>query len=693
MNWAAVRTSAILALGALLVGLIALLAWAPSAGRPHEVAVGIVAPGVTGELLVESVRGTAGELVPVEVDDLDEGLELLNRGELAAVVTVDLSRTRDTIWVSHSQDPDLATALSDRITSIEHRYGRTVRVSHAAGGSPGRHAHIDWVTSLAVGAGALLGILVATVRWLRRSPVIGLPRTLLVITPAACLAGLFLAATPALGTGHDWWFTALFLAVLTGVSAGLTLASIAASPRYGLAVALAVHLTLVAPLLNGIPQAMLPQPWHFLHPLTPPGAVRSALSVATDEWAWRSILVLAVWVVAVAVSGTIAVHRSGDWEDELPLMRSARPVLVGLAAVVAGALVLPTGPPDPPVDKVLATSTECIDPGAVRTTADLNRIARLRVSAEFGGADVGASATLQDGRTVWMFGDTVRTAESTESSDFTRNSMLVMDPECIQMVQMPDRGAVIPDRDNEVGYWPMSLTVSPAKHYDLVTVMAQRVAATGRGAWDFTSLGPAAAVYVVPRGGVPQLMAVRDIGEDTRDQSEPMWGAASTVEDGWLYLYGTASPGEYLVFGYSLRVARVRPDDVLKASAWRYWDGVQWQRDPEASAELIPASSGTSQTLSVWQASGVWYALSKRDEYLGNDLVVWTAQAPTGPFTAHPPVKELPSDLTSGSLRYMPLAHPDLLPQDGTVVVSWSNNKADPQEVLDNPLLYRNLSR
>jgi hypothetical protein len=37
----------------------------------------------------------------------------------------------------------------------------------------------------------------------------------------------------------------------------------------------------------------------------------------------------------------------------------------------------------------------------------------------------------------------------------------------------------------------------------------------------------------------------------------------------------------------------------------------------------------------------------------------------------------------------MPLAHPDLLPQDGTVVVSWSNNKADPQEVLDNPLLYR----
>ena len=34
------------------------------------------------------------------------------------------------------------------------------------------------------------------------------------------------------------------------------------------------------------------------------------------------------------------------------------------------------------------------------------------------------------------------------------------------------------------------------------------------------------------------------------------------VDDDWLYLYGTANPDRDGVFGFSLHVARVRPDDV-----------------------------------------------------------------------------------------------------------------------------------
>jgi hypothetical protein len=104
---------------------------------------------------------------------------------------------------------------------------------------------------------------------------------------------------------------------------------------------------------------------------------------------------------------------------------------------------------------------------------------------------------------------------------------------------------------------------------------------------------------------------------------------------------------------------------------------------------LVPAVGGVSQTLSVFERDGRWYAVSKRDEFLGTDLVIWSSPRPTGPFTAAPPVAQIPSDATQGRLRYMPLAHPDLLPQDGSVIVSYSQNETDVTKVGDDPFLYR----
>nr|WP_281363757.1 DUF4185 domain-containing protein [Nocardioides daedukensis] len=235
----------------------------------------------------------------------------------------------------------------------------------------------------------------------------------------------------------------------------------------------------------------------------------------------------------------------------------------------------------------------------------------------------------------------------------------------------------------------MSIGREERPGYDLVAISAQRVRTTGAGSFDFENLGPAIAVFVVPRGGTPQLVDRRDIGPDDADASDPTWGAASAVHDGWAYLYGTAHPAQDMVFGFSLSVARVRPDDILDRSRWRFWDGKSWVRSESAAQELIPARGGVSQTLSVFEQDGTWYALSKRDEFLGTDLTVWTAPSPTGPFTAHGALAQLPSDTVKGALRYMPLAHPGLLPEDGTMVVSYSQNRTDLAAVIEDPLLYR----
>lgn len=178
-----------------------------------------------------------------------------------------------------------------------------------------------------------------------------------------------------------------------------------------------------------------------------------------------------------------------------------------------------------------------------------------------------------------------------------------------------------------------------------------------------------------------------DLGPDVRAPERPLWGAAVAVEGEQVYVYGTSTPGEPYVFGYDLYVARTTVDDYLEPYSWEYFDGYGWSDDPDSAVSLIPAASGVSRVLSVFSRDGVWYAVSKRLDFLGDELVIWKAYAPTGPFVATAPVADIPTDETF--LQYMPLAHPDLLPRDGTVVVSWSVNAMDPEVLEEDPKLYR----
>lgn len=361
----------------------------------------------------------------------------------------------------------------------------------------------------------------------------------------------------------------------------------------------------------------------------------------------------------------------------------------GLLALVLLAGVLAWAPWDDDRDRPLNTTT-CRPFETPRSLQDLNDVSRGYRSQEgFRGGDVGASTTLQDGRTLYVFGDTLR-GPGYPGDRFVRNSMLVFGPGCAGLVEAPDRGALIPDRADGVGYWPMSVATVRRDGYDLVGVMAQRVRGTGGAtSQEFENLGPAVAVFRVERGATPQLQVVKDLSEDRPSRTTPTWGAAGAFHDGWIYLYGTANPEDRLVFGWSLSVARTRLATITDPDKWQYWDGRRWQGDPDQADELIGAVGGVSQTLSVFESGGTWYALSKRDDFLGKDLVVWTAPRPTGPFTARKPLASIPSADDGSLLRYMPLAHPDLLPQGGTMVVSVSQNTTRTALIDQDPSLYR----
>src|SRR5690606_6918173 len=128
-------------------------------------------------------------------------------------------------------------------------------------------------------------------------------------------------------------------------------------------------------------------------------------------------------------------------------------------------------------------------------------------------------------------------------------------------------------------------------------------------------------------------------------------------------------------------VARVHIDHLLDPAAMQYWDGYEWSESAGSAAEVIPGAGGTSQTFSVLHRDQGWYAVSKQDEFLGSYLRVWISGSPSGPFYEGPVLATLPSELEAGHLVYMVLAHPEVLPEDDSMVVSYSRNDVQIQHI------------
>lgn len=681
--------------------------------KPRDVPVLIAGPAVVAEPLAGEANALPGAPFRAGwIDDEDAARAAVRDGGAVAVLMVQLTGTEDVLLINPLGDRALNDAVVDQAREAEKARGRTIVVDHevrarAADGDGAAGVRRFVLLCALLGAGYVLVISFANgpipaslrlgvVRVAGLGAVSLAGATLLQLLPATSLTGDSLVV---IGLGAGYAFVTGLLALSFESLAGLA----------GLAAAAASYVLFAVPLVSGISPYLLPPPWPTVWEWLPTGAAEVAVahvSYLDPGGIQRPVLVLAgvavsaivLLLAARAMRGSASPDPAcadGSATTDRPPARHWRLRVLGLVApllLVLGLVVwmLPQDPVGATVVPSTASETRCINQlQPADNVADLNReIAAAQGAPEFLGADVGATVQLQDGRFLVVFGDTLRSASFT-SPRMVRNSMMLWDTDCVSVVLPPGQGALIPDRGDGVGYWPMSLAVAHQPGYDLVLVSAQRVKVTGGGSFDFANVGSALAVFVVPAAGTPQLVAFEDIGKDDADTGRPQWGAALAGAHGWLYLYGTAHPADQGIVGFSLQVARVRPLDVLEHDAWQYWDGARWQADPEQAVELIPADGGVSQTLSVFHQGGRWYALSKLGGDLSNDIAFWTAPGPTGPFTATGAVAQAPADAEAGDVTYMPLAHPELLRRKGSIVASYSRNNLDYDKVVADPSLYR----
>lgn len=662
-----------------------------SGSELHRAPLVLVGPDVATSALVDRAESLDGPPFDAEgTESTGEAHRALRAGEAVAVVEVDLAGTHDTLTLPDARSPNRNDAVTELVESFETAYGRSIRVDVPDQQGPSAVQ----AALLAVLLGFVATVLITVARGaVARTLGHGLAR----------IGGLLLLAALVSAACAPWASARTALTAGTTVLAAgvLTQAWESLFGVRGLLVAAALLFAVPLPLVVAGDSYLLAEPWASVGRWSLLGAAADGFGAGSGVAVFvRSAAVLVGTSALALVVLAVARYARGRGPDRSsPTTPAATVVRRQLVGLMAGAVALTVlvysvwaGSLEPEGQSMpsLASSTECVPSGSVDTVADLNRITRLRGSARMRGGDVGASARLQDGRQIWMFGDTLR-GRSVPGGQFVRNSMIVVAPGCLRVVVPDSGGAVIPGRSDGVGYWPMSVVVDSHRGYDLVTVTAQRVRTTDQeDVFGFESLGPSLVTYIVKPGTVPQYLSRTDLGPDRPDSNQPMWGAATARAGRWLYLYGTARPEDAAPgTGFSLRVARVAVDRMTDQSRWRYWDGAGWSRDEADAHELIGSEDGVSQTLSVFHRGGRWFAFSKRGEFLGQDLVFWTGPDPTGPFTAQPPVGQLPSDVARGTLRYLPLAHPDLLPRKGSMVVSYSENRTDADAVIADPLLYR----
>ncbi len=296
------------------------------------------------------------------------------------------------------------------------------------------------------------------------------------------------------------------------------------------------------------------------------------------------------------------------------------------------------------------------------------------------GGDQGASLRLPDGRVLWVFADSFRGAQRTDGSrapgsSFVRNSLVLSDRGCLRGVTGRGGAEVVPGTADGQWFWPQHAVLDRGRLFLSVLRVARTPSASG--AAGFRTTGTWLAELSYAPGGTPSFRGLHRTPSSGTADTAVQWGTAVASSEGWTYVYGTRRVPVPGVFGKALHVARVPAGRLTDLRAWRYWDGRAWVAGAGRAATVRDAVGGVSTSLSVWRSStGQWRAVTKKDEFLGRDVVLLRAPSPAGPWTEQV-VGSSPSGRRPGETTYTALAHPDLALRGGALLVSVSRNDDD----------------
>ena len=332
-----------------------------------------------------------------------------------------------------------------------------------------------------------------------------------------------------------------------------------------------------------------------------------------------------------------------------------------------------------------ASAAECADSSDVE---GLNAFLQGDDAAGLAGADYPHAIDLPDGRTLWYFQDAFfGSGTQLHGAAFAHNAALIQDGDCFERLVAPggDGNSWIGswvETDLQNWLWPLDAEVGLDGHLWLFLAEVQNP--NGNGA----ARGALPVGTWVARYSLPDLQLV-DM-ELAPDPSRSLFGYSIVSDTEFSYLYGhcyrqfdaagaIGFDSDCSPHAYVARVPFGEFDQELE-----YWTSRGWS--DRRVDRLSVLSSKISMPVSVQRFGDVYVAASDEGDWFGDDVVIYTAAAPQGPWTEV--LRYTPETACGeGCNNYGAVVLPKL---DGDqVVIAQSNNARDMRYAFELASLYR----
>jgi hypothetical protein len=349
---------------------------------------------------------------------------------------------------------------------------------------------------------------------------------------------------------------------------------------------------------------------------------------------------------------------------------------------LAQASLAPVAPAPRPVARAARVTPPVAPDVCIAGRSDVRRLSAAfdHRGPGWAGADLTASVPLGDDRVLWLFGDTFvgRVATSGVRAPGTlmvNNSAMVQTGNCFRPLLGGTPAApaawIAPARRDGSWYWPADAVVDGGRLH----VLLMHVVDTG---------GKIGHVDGIHRATLrlPDLTLERIVAIPHTSQRH--YGIGTSYDDAFVYLWGSAQRWRGS-WDRAMFVARV-PRGRLDSGQLEYWTGGRWSPDARAAKPVV--AEGLGHKVSVHQHRGGWLAVSKRAEFMSDDLAAWWAPTPEGPWKSLGRLLAVPRHPTAGTFTYMGSAHPALRQPDGRLIVAWNVNTFDLKALIADAYLY-----
>lgn len=292
--------------------------------------------------------------------------------------------------------------------------------------------------------------------------------------------------------------------------------------------------------------------------------------------------------------------------------------------------------------------------------------------------DIPHAYPLPDDRVLWLLNDSFLSDSPNgridASSTFVRNAAIVQSGSAMELIDTGRRSFAADGESLYDRWWWFHGGEIDGSLLHVVTTEMTR---TGEPGWAINFEPTSTWITTIAW----RTMSILRMRPAMAGAVEPVYGFSVASDDQWTYLFGNDH-----LYGRGTtenRVARVPRGKLLERPT--YWDGASWADDPSAAVSVL--TSGTyACRLNVIRAGSRWIGTSKDDEFFGTHATIWTADQPTGPWTA---LREIPIDTKTGDDRTCTYDVMARRLDDGRLLVWWSNNAYEEALTRNDPSVYR----